>query len=285
MLLSCSKCHRQYDVGAYPEGSRVRCACGTLNEVKRPRARQVEMLHCSNCGGKLRSTQEACEYCQAEIKLGDRGLGPACPECFCTTFENANHCSSCGVRLEPEAVLRALVDRACPRCKNALSECEGERVRYVECTHCGGLWLDEAIFERIAREKDRAIVPAVRGVLPPAAKNTQTRDEAVRYLPCPVCDEMMSRRNFASCSGVILDWCRGHGWWFDAQELERVLAFLEQGGMERSRMLEHERKRDELARERDRQLERPNLPPMPFERSRRWTVVELLVELLVDFVC
>lgn len=284
MLLSCSQCHRQYDVGSYPEGSRVRCACGHLNTVQKPRARQVEMLHCSNCGGRLKSTKEACEYCSAEVKLGDRGLGPACPECFCTTLAKANHCSSCGVRLAPEAVLRALSDRPCPRCKKELSECDGQSqgVRYVECTHCGGLWLDEAVFERVAREKDRAVVASVKGLLPAAAGKAPARSEVVRYLPCPVCGQIMSRRNFASCSGVILDWCRGHGWWFDAEELERVFTFLEQGGMERTRLVEHERRLSEVRREKDRAETRSVPVPMSMSRhgGERWDMIGALADLL-----
>ena len=79
----------------------------------------------------------------------------------------------------------------------------------------------------------------------------------MRYLPCPVCGELMSRRNFADVSGVILDWCRGHGWWFDAHELERVIRFLEGGGMEQARRHQHERRKGELerlARQREREL-------------------------------
>lgn len=286
MLLACSECHRQYDVGAFPEGSRVRCACGHLNTVPRPRARQVEMLHCSNCGGKLQSARQACEYCAAEVKLGDRGIGPACPECFCSTLVDARHCGACGVRLAPEAVLRALVDRPCPRCRKALSECtsEGEGVRYVECTHCAGLWLDEEVFERLARAKERSVAAAVRGPHPAetarSARGAPAQSESVRYLACPVCSEIMTRRNFAACSGVILDWCRGHGWWFDARELERVLAFLEQGGMERARQAEHERKKGELARERERRLP---LPPLPERPERRWSLGEMLVDLVLGF--
>ncbi len=282
MLLSCSQCQRQYDVGAFPEGSRVRCACGHLNTVPRPRARQLEMLHCSNCGGKLTSARQACEYCAAEVKLGDRGIGPACPECFCSTLADAKHCSACGVRLAPEAVLRALVERPCPRCRKPLSECVGagarHEVRYVECTHCAGLWLDEAVFEHLAREKERSLVAAVRGPRPAPGREPAPRSEVVRYLPCPVCSEIMARRNFAACSGVILDWCRGHGWWFDAQELERVLAFLEQGGMERARRAEHERYKSELAREQER---RAPLPPMPSRPARGWSLGEMLVDLLL----
>lgn len=277
MLLSCSECHRQYDVGAFPEGARVRCACGHLNTVPPPRARRVEMLHCSNCGGKLASTRQACEYCAAEVKLGDRGIGPACPECFCSTLADAKHCGACGVRLAPEAVLRALVDRPCPRCRKPLSECAGDDVRYVECTHCAGLWLDEEVFERLSRERERSVAAAVRGPRPAPGRATPSRSEDVRYLPCPLCGEIMSRRNFAACSGVILDWCRGHGWWFDALELERVLAFLEQGGMERARRAEHERQKNELARASERRV--PSALPTHLED--RWSLGARLVSFLL----
>lgn len=280
MLLACASCHRQYDVGDFPPGARVRCACGHLNTVPAPRVRQVEMLHCASCGGRLAAARTSCEYCAAEVRLGDRGLGPACPECFAGTLAGARHCSTCGVRLEPEAVLRALVDRPCPRCRSPLAECTGAEARYVECTSCGGLWLDEALFERLAREKDRPVAPAVRGQPPmqPPVQPPRALETSVRYLPCPVCGEVMNRRNFASASGVILDWCRGHGWWFDAQELERVTAFLERGGLERARAVEHERRLSELRRERERASPLP--APLPMGPTRV-SLAERLAELVL----
>ena len=63
----------------------------------------------------------------------------------------------------------------------------------------------------------------------------------MRYLPCVVCRDMMTRRNFAQVSGVILDVCRAHGVWLDHSELEKVLAFIRDGGLDRSRRLELER--------------------------------------------
>jgi len=276
MLLACAQCHRQYDVGDYPEGSRVRCLCGHLNTVPKARARRVEMLHCSNCGGRLAAGARRCEYCSSEVALADRGLGPACPECFATTLAGARHCSGCGVRLETQGVIRALLERPCPRCKQPLSESDSGQVRYVECTHCGGLWLDEALFEKLANERDRALATAIRGTLPAPQPVTVGR-ETVRYLPCPVCGEIMNRRNFATCSGVILDWCRGHGWWFDAQELGRVLAFLEQGGLERARRIEHERRVEVLRREKERAMPSPSLY-VPPPRARN------LVDQLIDFL-
>jgi Zn-finger nucleic acid-binding protein len=211
MLLACPACHRQHDVGAFPEGSKVRCPCGNLCVVPKARARQIEMLHCSNCGGRLASTRTNCEFCSAEVKLGDRGLGPACPECFAATLDGAKHCSACGVRLQPELVLRALSDRPCPRCKRPLAECETKELRYIECPSCGGLWLDEALFERIARERESTLTAAIRGAPRTPALSTGSFEKEVRYLSCPVCSQIMNRQNFAACSGVILDWCRGHG--------------------------------------------------------------------------
>lgn len=247
MLLACSACHRQYDVADHPPGAKVRCLCGTLNVVRPPRPRQVEMFHCANCGGKLAHGEVRCCYCSAEVRLGARGLGPACPECLATTLVDAKHCSTCGVELHTEAVVRALADRPCPRCKHLLSECETEVLRYVECTGCGGLWLDEALFERVVEQRDTVVsesLPHAR----PAMGTTRTLESQVRYLPCPVCGESMNRRNFADISGVILDWCRGHGWWLDAEELERVLAFVDQGGLERAREKRHALRKLELER-------------------------------------
>jgi len=56
----------------------------------------------------------------------------------------------------------------------------------------------------------------------------------------PACGQVRNRRNFAEVSGVILDWCRAHGWWFDANELENAIAFLERGGLQRARAAQHE---------------------------------------------
>jgi hypothetical protein len=45
----------------------------------------------------------------------------------------------------------------------------------------------------------------------------------------------MNRSNYGRISGVILDSCKDHGLWFDQDELRRVLAFIEAGGLDRSR--------------------------------------------------
>ena len=61
----------------------------------------------------------------------------------------------------------------------------------------------------------------------------------------------MNRINFDR-SGVVVDICKGHGIWFDRDELKRIAAFIDAGNLGKSRNLhktelEHERIRTHRA--------------------------------------
>ena len=58
----------------------------------------------------------------------------------------------------------------------------------------------------------------------------------------------MTRKNYASTSGVIIDLCKDHGVWLDHRELERIVAFVRGGGLARAREREIERLKDEQRR-------------------------------------
>jgi hypothetical protein len=63
----------------------------------------------------------------------------------------------------------------------------------------------------------------------------------------------MNRRQFASCSGVIVDWCKPHGAWFDRNELKQIVQFIQSGGLNKARekeKLEIEEERQKLRDER-----------------------------------
>lgn len=245
MLIACPACHRQYDVSSFEPGARVRCFCGESCVVPSPKARQVQMLHCSSCGGRLADGAKRCEYCDAEVMLRDRGLGDVCPECFSRLFVGGSYCTTCGVAIRPEVVHKALSSLACPRCKHVLTLRESETASFTECIACGGLWLDADTFERLKAERVAAAVPRPGGTAPGRAPTPRPEPD-VRYLPCPVCADLMNRKNFALTSGVILDWCRRHGFWFDGGELEAVLRFVDEGGLARAEVREHERRLREL---------------------------------------
>lgn len=241
MLISCERCHRQYDVSGLAVGEKVRCHCSHLMEVPKRRAREARMLHCSSCGGKLRADATACEYCGCEVKLGDRGLGDVCPECFARLRAGASYCAACGIRIEPEKLRVLPVDAKCPRCQSGLVQLSSEKLQYTECSGCGGLWLDESTFQSVidSREKEAPLLAASDPSV--ARKHVDTRE--VRYLPCPSCKKLMNRQNFGSCSGVVIDWCKGCGYWFDLDELGKIIEFLRSGGMELARARQAERRR------------------------------------------
>jgi len=113
----------------------------------------------------------------------------------------------------------------------------GEAMR--ECEGCNGLWLDVAVFDRICanREQQSALLGGA-SVGPGSQLNASSSSEKIRYVPCPQCGLLMNRINFAHCSGVIVDVCKGHGIWFDRDELREIVEFIRGGGLELSRQKE-----------------------------------------------
>ena len=153
-------------------------------------------------------------------------------------FLGSRHCPHCGAAATTVAASQ-LATLKCPRCKVEMSSISlgGEAMR--ECEHCSGLWLDVAAFERIcASREEQSAVLGVAATAPGHAVNLSSEPIQVRYVPCPQCGQLMNRINFARCSGVIVDVCRGHGTWFDASELREIVEFIRAGGLELSRQKE-----------------------------------------------
>ena len=67
-------------------------------------------------------------------------------------------------------------------------------------------------------------------------------------MACQVCRQLMNRMNFAGCSGVVVDWCKPHGTWFDSCELPRIVRFIQEGGMRKSREREKHEIEEDLRR-------------------------------------
>lgn len=96
------------------------------------------------------------------------------------------------------------------------------------CTGCGGAWTDKQTLEVLLAAA--AAQSAATGATPDVRQRRLGSTKVV-YRSCAVCGQHMHRRNFARVSGVIVDECRLHGTFFDAGELEDVLAFVRSGGM------------------------------------------------------
>jgi len=167
-------------------------------------------------------------------------------------FIGSRHCPHCGAAAATATPAQLSVLK-CPRCKVDMSPITigGEAMR--ECERCNGLWLGVAAFDRICanREQQSAVLGGA-SVAPESQLHAVPVSGKIRYVPCPQCGQLMNRINFARCSGVIVDVCRGHGTWFDASELREIVEFIRGGGLELARQKEKreiESEREQLRRE------------------------------------
>ncbi len=96
--------------------------------------------------------------------------------------------------------------------------------------------MDVPSFEKICADREQQA--AVLGAASPAPRGDLSERGKVRYSPCPECTQLMNRINFARCSGVIVDICKGHGSWFDRDELTRIVEFIRAGGLATARAKE-----------------------------------------------
>ena len=90
------------------------------------------------------------------------------------------------------------------------------------------------------------------------------------YRPCVVCGRLTNRVNYGHASGVIIDVCKDHGIWFDANELARILAWVRAGGGQPSIPAE-----DPTAKQADVMLKQARLQS---QQSHRF------LDFLIDFV-
>ena len=195
--------------------------CGALFRVEPQRAAPGRT--CGHCGAPAPPDARACAHCGVALESS------LCPSCFARSPRGARHCSACGLLLACQA-LRALPGEAhCPRCRGEL----GLRVvegspPLVECTACTGLWIEPATFDTLCRRAaESAPSPAPAPLLGPGRES---------YVPCVTCGELMVRRRFlwgGKPAPIVLDFCRSHGVWLDADELPAVVAVVRARGAAR----------------------------------------------------
>lgn len=202
-----------------------------------PAPMNATTLQCHSCGAAVSGSDPACAHCGARLAT------VSCPSCFNMMYRDARFCPACG---SPAAQWESgPADQACPTCQQPMLLGTLGQIRLHECTRCFGLWVDAVTFEQICRQAEQQ--SAALGQATPAPE-PNTVIEPVRYRPCPACRQLMNRMNFARCSGVIVDVCRPHGTWFDAEELHRIVRFIQAGGLDRAR----DREKAALAEERRR---------------------------------
>lgn len=214
-------------------------------------------LRCPSCGASVAPEATECGHCSVS-------LHPVrCPWCFDWTFTEARDCRRCGSTARAETA-----KTTCPSCREPLSARGLGGTTLSGCVGCGGVWADPASFRAICDDRATQAAYLGDGSVLPAPKPSDPQDSPIMYRPCAVCAELMNRFNFADCSGVILDACKPHGVWFDADELRRIVAFIRGGGLDVARAkerqkLEFERRRLEQAAQDPERNASGFQPPVP----------------------
>jgi Zn-finger nucleic acid-binding protein len=215
----------------------------------------AETLNCPTCGAAASTDATRCLFCDARLAT------VACPRCFAMMFVGSKHCSRCGARAE-RAESVAAASRRCPRCRTEMESIAVGSASLRECARCNGLWVDVASFEQIINEREQQSAVLGTASILPKQTGGSSEPNKVRYVPCPECNQLMNRVNFARCSGVVVDVCKGHGTWFDRDELSQIVEFIRGGGLDVSRAREKREIEEERQRLRQEQLT-ANLHNMP----------------------
>ena len=158
-----------------------------------------------------------------------------CSSCNHIVKTTIRHCPMCNGSMK--SVQQSKI-KSCPRCTTKLDEFIYRNYELDRCNTCEGIWLQPEEFSVLTSEfdvyrDDNSDPLYLRPGLP--------RSES--YLPCANCKKMMSRRNFKSISGVLIDSCINCGIWLDKGELEFIRNFVASGGLDKSqdnKLVKHE---------------------------------------------
>ncbi len=301
VLVACASCGRSYDASAREVGSRFRCLCGNSLTVTRPRAHEAAVVRCSSCGAPRLGQAARCSFCDADFTLREQDLDTLCPHCMARASSRGRFCHGCGAALVIEGTAGEASELRCPVCRGE-QRLTSRRLgtggpAALECGRCAGLFVGREVFRLLAEaaQKERLVRHETdRRLEAPPRKPAAPRIAAgAFYRACPHCTKHMNRRNYGRSSGVLIDVCGAHGVWFDAHELEAVVAWIKNGGMDRQRDKEMAELGEDERRHRIREnVEADPLRRMLSERPGRggaagwldgdWSFLEGLADLFID---
>lgn len=114
----------------------------------------------------------------------------------------------------------------CPVDKSVMMVVEHRRIELDYCHKCHGVWLDTGELELLI-----SVLQAEGANLHPNELLTPEKAEIKDRRRCPICGQKMEKVRTGREHKVLIDRCPiGHGLWFDAGELQRVLRDMQPPG-------------------------------------------------------
>ena len=191
-------------------------------------------MRCNSCGAQLEANNTVCQYCGSKNEIDLKGI-------------------------HEFTVSKPTTDRICPTCDTKLQTIDintGSEHFYIEqCSDCFGLFFDPGELAAILNSTINDSIQIDYSRLNSIVKN-YNYDDKVLYKKCPVCRELMNRKNFGTRSGVIIDTCKNHGIWLDGGELKKLMEWKKAGGMMLSEQRAEEKRVHEEKMEKLRKAQR-----------------------------
>ncbi len=165
---------------------------------------------------------------------------PRCSSCSAPLPKKSIICEYCGTRndidlpeVETKQTITAIVsDRFCPDCNIALHSIDvGKNARFIieKCPECLGLFFDNYELERLIEETVKHSYWIDYQKVHSLLQHPRHKDKII-YRRCPVCHQIMQRKNYMDHSGVIMDVCHQDGVWLDAGEFKQMQEWMTLGG-------------------------------------------------------
>ena len=166
-------------------------------------------MKCKSCGAQLETGNTTCKYCGNKNDIDLKGI-------------------------HEFTVSKPETERVCPNCNKTLQTIDIKSTKehfYIEqCESCFGLFFDPEELAAILNSTISNSIQIDYDRLGEISKNYKYNDNVV-YKKCPVCRDLMNRKNFGTRSGVIIDTCKKDGIWLDGGELKRLMEWKKAGGM------------------------------------------------------
>ncbi len=279
-LVACPDCHAQYDVSEAVAPS-FACRCGRALETRALTPVDAEIHRCAACGAHVGESAKACDYCGAAVIRDPAPRSLICPECYARNTESSRFCVACGVEFQPQPIPTTGLELPGPAWDVAMPPSQVAGVPVSECRECHGLWAPGSHFDGLVERAAEARRSAGPSAPAPRVRRGSPSAAALRYRKCPECRGFMLRRNFRRSSGVILDVCREHGTWLDADEIEEIAGFILSGGATSAVLDEEHRRADALAAAARLRVARDPTSHSPLLGPRRRSgLLELLLDIL-----
>ncbi len=192
---------------------------------------------CASCGNEVADPHQ-CPVCQAgrgakkKPAVAKPGMCSGCGN----VVEDPYDCPICkagrGANKKRAAQKKGV--RLCPRCEDPLEQQDWDNVDVLSCPNCRGSFFPLGGLEQVLDKLRETCSPVDAHTLREEFKNRFHRKlpEAIRYKDCPHCGTVMTRRNYGTVSGVIVDQCGDHGTWMDEANFGALTDFVVRGGDE-----------------------------------------------------